>query len=132
VYVYAIMPVGADREGYALKRDILRRIADEHGYTVHFPLEANEREGDFDLLTALREIDSASFVLADLSMERPSCYYELGLAQAQHKRTFLIARDGTPLHQAYGREQARFYEDRDYAEVVNDVMSQATSPIRPS
>jgi hypothetical protein len=33
----------------------------------------------------------AVFVLADLSLERPSCYFELGLAQAVRAHVFVIA-----------------------------------------
>ena len=53
-------------------------------------------------------IKKASFVIADLAYERPSCYYELGLAQAMGKLTFFIALAGTKIHQTYG--DIHFYE----------------------
>lgn len=45
-----------------------------------------------------RLIRGAYFVIADMSRERPNCYYELGFAQALHKPAILTAREGTQLH----------------------------------
>ena len=39
---------------------------------------------------------------SDLSFERPSCYFELGMAQAVAPRCSLIAERGTTIHQHSG------------------------------
>ena len=120
------MPVGSD-EHFAEKKRILTNAA---GYTVFKPsLPLNgEYCSDFDLDSTIRILQDSEFVVADLSLERPSCYYELGLAQALGKRTFLIAEMDTPLHQAYGRNSVRFYRDLGhYQRIISEILSEALS-----
>ena len=56
----------------------------------------------FELSNALRTFEKVKLVFADLSFERPSCYYELGLIQALGIPSILLAECGTTLHQHSG------------------------------
>lgn len=74
------------------------------------------------------EIEGATLVIADLSLQRPSCYYELGLAQALGRTTLLVAEEGTDVHQAFGRSDVLFYKSpADLTSHLVDAVRQALS-----
>ncbi|MER7950235.1 hypothetical protein ABTY59_22865 [Streptomyces sp. NPDC096079] len=123
-YIYSIMPVSSDGD-YQAKRVSLSSVAGEFDLTVHFPLDRGlPKEGkEFDLSRVVAEIKRATLVIADLSLERPSCYYELGLAQALDAKVGLIARSGTNVHQAFGRNSVvEFGNLREYSSAVRRVL----------
>src|SRR5437016_2699919 len=103
--VCVIMPVRSDG-AFPKKKRILEAIAREATLTWHIP-DYSEPES-FNLERALDQLGKALIVLVDLSLERPSCYYELGLAQALRKRTFLIAPANTRIHLASGRSDVLY------------------------
>lgn len=130
MYFYVIMPVGADQQ-FADKRSILQRVADKEGLNPYFPFDRTNNMA-FDKERTLSVIRDSDFVLADLSLERPSCYFELGLAQALSKDVYLIAEQDTNIHQAHGRALTRFYEGfSGYEQVVSKVLKDAreTKPL---
>jgi hypothetical protein len=110
--VYVIMPVGSDPR-YAQRRATIEQVVDEFGFATHFPADALQREVAFDLEQARRDLRRARLVVADVTLERPSCYYEIGLAQALNRRVQLFAERGTPVHQAHQRDRAIFYDSFD-------------------
>lgn len=103
--VYYISPVGTD-PSYSSKREVLARIASDHGIEFFFPLDCHH---PFSVPTTLTDLRDSQLVIADLSFERPSCYFEVGLAQATGTPVVLIASVGTPLHQAGGTERVQMY-----------------------
>lgn len=124
--VYVIMPVGADPD-YEQKRKILGRVAAALGVECHLPMETREdgRESPGDVM---RSMNVADAVIGDLSLERPSCYFELGLAQALGKPTVLIAKRGTVIHQAFGRQDTEFFDNlREYSEILERALSRPES-----
>ncbi|WP_445279904.1 hypothetical protein [Streptomyces sp. DSM 118148] len=126
-YIYSIMPVSSDGD-YQKKRTHLSSVAGEYELTVHFPLDRGlpELGKEFDLARVVDEIKRAALVIADLSLERPSCYYELGLAQALGAQVVLIARVGTNIHQAFGRNSVTQFRDlQDYPSVVRQALLKA-------
>ena len=109
MFFYVIMPIGADPD-YQQKMKIIKASSLNSGVAVHFP-DYCPTKPEFDLQSTLRDLELSNFVLADLSQERPSCYYELGIAQAIGKNIYIVAVEGTPIHQAHGRDHVIYYKN---------------------
>ncbi len=86
------------------------------GLWPRFP--AYEPGSRFDLADLSAELERSDVVLADLSGERPSCYYEVGVAETLGKPLLVIAREGTPIHQLGMRSLTRFYKSIAHMESV--------------
>ena len=118
-YFYIISPVGADPD-FATKRAIVAAAAGSFGVKALFPLD---REPGVALERASDDIRKAKFVLADLTYERPSCYFELGLAEATGVDVGIIAKKGTPIHQVGYASQVNFYRDiTDYKRLIMQLL----------
>jgi hypothetical protein len=129
--VYVIMPVGSD-PGYAPRRAAIEAVVREAGLAPYFPTDGLDSQVSFDLDRTRRELRRARLVLADLTLERPSCYYEVGLAQALGRSVQLVAEAGTPIHQAYGREDTIFYPSLDaLAAELRPLLATLRAPARP-
>jgi hypothetical protein len=89
---------------------MLEQTAAEYGYEAFFPLM---RHRELSTTLAARDIRAAEFVLADVSLERPSCYFELGMAEALGALVVIIASVGTPIHQIGNAGEVRFYSSLD-------------------
>ena len=125
MYFYVIMPVGADKR-FTEKKRIIQKVAQEKNLVPYFPFDRNGNIS-FDITSTLSSLKDAEFVLADLSRERPSCYFELGLAQAVGKDVYLVAEQGTDIHQAHGRNSTRFYGGlQNYEQVISATLENAT------
>lgn len=125
-YVYFIMPIGADAL-FHQKRQILESYAKRTGIAIHFPMDRIQRYPmeSRPVSDQLAELSAALMVVADLTYERPSCYYELGLADSVRADVRLIAMYGTDIHQSSNRHQTKFYSDLpSYEKCVEDVLSE--------
>jgi hypothetical protein len=70
----------------------------------------------------------ANRIIADLALERPSCYFEVGLAQSAGLRVDLIAPTGTPIHQVAGRQRVhRYSSPREYEALVHRLVASGTA-----
>ncbi|WP_156023374.1 hypothetical protein [Terracoccus sp. 273MFTsu3.1] len=122
MYIYMIMPVGSDPE-YAAKREVLQSLESTNRVQLHLPFERTDLHA-IQPSDVLGDLKRAELVVADLSLERPSCYFELGLAQALEKPCVLVAKRGTALHQVFGRSQTQFYVDLDdYAHLMLSIVA---------
>jgi hypothetical protein len=108
-YVHIIMPMGFDPL-FSNKRAIIGKAIKRAGLTPRFP-DYIPYQPSFDIEELKKELLDAVLILVDLSHERPSCYYELGVAEALGHRAHLIAGDRTIIHQSAGRKHVRFYRD---------------------
>jgi hypothetical protein len=120
--IYFIMPVGSDPE-YARKRRTLKGILDRNGRVGHFPLEQLPY-CEFDLKHTIEDMAAAEQIIADLALERPSCYFEIGLAQGAGRDVLLIAPEGAAIHQVAGRGRVRYYKgQRGYELLMESLIS---------
>ncbi|HTE14574.1 MAG TPA: hypothetical protein VK642_05815 [Burkholderiales bacterium] len=127
-YIYFVSPVASD-PNYNAKRAALAEVEKETGQKFFFPLE--ERDS-FSLQATKEDLARAFLVLADLSLERPSCYFEVGLAQAVGTQVVLIAVTGTILHQAGATSSVRSYADlAEYRAVVRQIASSVSKQREP-
>lgn len=58
----------------------------------------------------LNYINMAEVVVADITYERPNCYYEIGYAHAKGKQVILTAKKGTKIHFDINNFQVLMYE----------------------
>lgn len=123
-YVYVIMPVSVDILAEK-KKEILGRRAKDGNLTVHFPMDHVGFQLDSgDVLSrTVSKMAGAVLVIADLSFERPSCYYELGLAEASGANVAPIALTGSDIHQSANRGRVSYYSDlASYERVIERVL----------
>jgi len=97
--IFFIMPLRLDSNVKAKRKFIIENF----GNNIILPQDYdNNSQLDFDIKKAIETFMNVDLVIADLSFERPSCYFELGMAQAIGVPTYLIAEKGTQLHQHSG------------------------------
>jgi hypothetical protein len=116
VKFHVIMPLGSDDKS-DIKVEVINQVAEKYGFIAKFP---KYKKGKFDLHHAICDFRQVSFVVADLSFERPSCYYELGIAEAVGVEVYLFAINGTDIHQTSNREYVQFYEDLGHFRLLLD------------
>jgi hypothetical protein len=120
-FFHVIMPLYSDKLSDQ-KIEIIRSIADDHNLLAHFPTYSKDSPV-FDLNATIRTYQKALFILADLSFERPSCYYELGIAEASGSIIYLIAAKGTEIHQTTHKNSLYFYSDLDQLrEIIIEIL----------
>lgn len=126
MFFHVVMPVGSNPNKEENQR-VISDVAGEYEISPHFPRYATE-DPVFNLQSTLQGLRRCDFVLADLSLERPSCYYELGLAEALGKPVYLIAKNGTDIHQTASRRLVSFYKNKEeLVKLLRDILSKAVS-----
>ena len=97
--VFVIMPIQGEKYGSQDEQRIFKEY-DERFKAIeqvmaNYPCVAIRIYKEHpleDLVARIKnEIDRAQFVIADLTDERPSCYYEAGYAEAKRKPTIYVA-----------------------------------------
>jgi hypothetical protein len=71
------------------------------------------------------EIRDCVVALADLTLERPSCYYELGMVHGVGLPVAVVAEVGTMIHQTADRWSLAYYDSFD------DLETQVLQALRP-
>lgn len=75
---------------------VIKPIIESNGY---HPVRIDEIQDSGRITDQIvEEISKSEVVLADLSGERPNCYYEAGFAHALGKNMIFTVKKGTPVH----------------------------------
>lgn len=105
--VQVVMPVGSDPD-FREKQAAMKRGIEAAGFIPRFP-DYQLSNPTFEPQRFEEQLKSATVVLADLTDERPSCYFEIGFAEALERPIFLIAEQGTTIHQSAFRHAIQHY-----------------------
>ena len=87
----------------------IKEVFEEFGIEAVTADEIEHEEAITDRV--LSEIESSEFLIADLTLERPNVYYEIGHAHARNKRVILVRKKGTKLHFDVAHRNCPEYEN---------------------
>ena len=120
IKIFYIAPYYFDSEFYT-KFKAIEEITKDNKIKI---LRAVKTEGkDFDIDKTMKLYSEADYFIADLSFERPSCYYEAGYIQGMKKELFLIAAKGTRIHQVKG--EVNFYSNfNEYKVIIKEIIKE--------
>lgn len=94
---FVIMPIeNPDTE--FLWEEVYKPVLDELGY---HPCRSKEDDNGQEMTGRIRwRINTSDLLIADLTLARPNCYYEIGLAMGNNRENNLVlcCRDGEPVH----------------------------------
>lgn len=121
--VLVIMPVGSDPD-YLVKKAAIDRAVTRSGMQAVFPRYEPE-DPRFKASEFGDQLRRTTTVVADLTGERPSCYFELGYAEALERPVRLFAQIGTPIHQSGFRQAVSFYAN---LEQLEEAITRALTP----
>jgi hypothetical protein len=122
--VFIVAPHSFDPR-FEKKIRVISELADDLDVKIGWAAPASIKGAAGESI-GLGDLRRADAVIGDLSFERPSCYFEVGLACGLNKPVFLIAEEGTRLHQVVGRDAVEFYSDMDeYRDVVRKALCHA-------
>jgi hypothetical protein len=121
--VYLIAPAAVDN-AHVAKRKIVEATCEALGLSVVSGSYAPHQA--FRLESLKDELSKCVLALVDLSFERPSCYFELGIVETSRVLTKVVAEHGTPIHQTSYRERVRYYSNlTEFKDLVADCLQDA-------
>jgi hypothetical protein len=93
--IFVVMKYGDDELDSAYE-GVIKPVGCDFGFDVH-RIDEIQDSGNITQ-QILESIASSALVLADLTGERPNCYYEAGYAHAKGKEMILAAKHGSSIH----------------------------------
>lgn len=123
----SVFLIGPRRPQPDAVRATIEQVVRSRGFEIVSP-QYEATSPTFSLPLTLRSLQEVALVVADLSWERPSCYYELGLAEAAGARLLVIAESGTPIHQTSYRSDVHFFDSLPALQaILGDVLTKLRS-----
>jgi len=119
--LFLITPYSIDSD-FEIKKKIISKICQSNNIElylaedklIHKSLDANETIELFKIM---------DYFIADISYQRPSCYFEIGYLQALNKEINLIAKTNTPIHQLLKKGTVNFYQNiNEFKGLINDII----------
>ena len=118
----SIGPWRLDPNSYE-KRQIISEECAQQGWAPIWPAGVDNLDS-FQFDKWISQVQGATLVLADLTLERPSCYFELGCVEAMKTAVVVIAESGTPIHQTSHQNSVIYYSDmNEYLAVIRKIFS---------
>lgn len=107
---------------YVKKKSILDDLC--KSFSIKLQIAEDLKTGNsLNAEDTIRLLKKSDFFIADLSFERPSCYYEVGYLQALNKKVNLISTANTSLHQLLRNDSLLTYSDLDsYKTLVENIL----------
>jgi hypothetical protein len=104
---FFICPFGDDEIDHNY-RFVIKPIVEKFGYQIARVDEISHSIQIPDKI--LQCISQSTFVVADLTLSRPNCYYEVGYAHALAKPAIILAKTGTDRHFDIGTYQWNYWD----------------------
>lgn len=105
-YVFIIMAMGIEDETGQINNEkalelqgiqaTIKAVASDCG--MRAGIANNFSDNEMIITKIVENIKKAELIIADLSYERPNCYFELGYAMALKKDIIIIAKEETTIH----------------------------------
>lgn len=107
-FLFIIMAMMEEEKSLSDVLYAIHNAAEKAGYKA----ERVDDKFDFSQINSkiLNYINMAEVVVADITYERPNCYYEIGYAHAKGKQVILTAKKGTKIHFDINNFQVLSYE----------------------
>jgi nucleoside 2-deoxyribosyltransferase len=122
--IFLIAPYSIDRN-FEEKRSIINDVFLKFGFELL--LAEDNNKGSLSAETTIRLFEQADYFIADVSCERPSCYYELGYLQAQKKDISIIAKKNEKIHQLLYKDSIEYFNDLgEYKKIIEKIVRKLT------
>lgn len=119
--VFLVSPYKIDND-FLKKKSIIKSIFLENEIELLLAEDSKTNES-LSVKATIELFNQSDYFIIDLSLERPSCYYELGYLQAQNKKIFMIARSDETIHQLLNRDEIMFFSDlNEYERLIKKIV----------